>query len=414
MSMNPKKILFITPQLPYPPISGGTIVSFKTLQLLATKHEVHLVNLLKTEEDLSNESTFKQKFLARLASYQSFILDKQVFAKNPINLLKSYLFQQPFSVYRNSNKSMKEYIEGIIKNSIIDCIFLDHFLTFQFIEDFIETIKSKKIKVLLQEHNSEYLIFKRYAQQEKNMLKKLFAYIEAYRVKEYEKKISALADYVLCVSSHDIDRLVDIGVDRHKLKLIRSVGDESLLKKEDLVFENTEESLLFIGTLSWEPNIDGLIWFIKNAWDKLKNRRENIKFYIVGKNPPERLIEVVAQHNDIVLTGYVENLEEYYEKCRVFISPLRFGSGIKIKNINALYRGIPVVTTSVGAEGIDGDDGLHFFIADDIETFVQKIELVLENKQIWQRLSSNARELMKQKYTWDKTLHILDEIIVSD
>ncbi|BDQ04518.1 MAG: glycosyl transferase [Candidatus Dojkabacteria bacterium] len=411
MSIYPKKILFITPQLPYPPISGGTIVSFKTLQLLASKYEVHLVNLLKNDEDVLNEPILKEKFQASLESYKSFILEKKFFAKNPMNLLKSYVVRQPFSVYRNSNRSLKEYVETITKNFSIDIIFLDHFLTFQFIEDVIDTIKSKKIKILLQEHNSEYLIFQRYAEQEKNILKKVFAYIEAYRVREYEKKISTLVDYVLCVSSHDIDKLVDIGIDRHKLKLVTLVGDESLLHKEDLVFDDTEDSLLFVGTLSWEPNVDGLMWFIKNAWDKLKNKRKNLKFYVVGRNPPERLIEVVAQHKDIVLTGYVEDLEEYYRKCRVFVSPLRFGSGIKIKNINALYRGIPVVTTSVGVEGIDGDDSEHFFIADDIDTFMYKIELVLENKEIWQRLSRNAREFMKRKHSLDKTVSVLDEIM---
>lgn len=405
-----KSILFITPQLPYPPVSGGTIKSFKLIAFLGENYNLHMITLLKGE-DHKNEKDFLECAGKYLNSYKSFKISDNISKRNVKNLLMSYVHGVPFAVIRNRNRDLIKYIKDLIDTTQIDYIMVDHYISFQFIEPHIEILREKKIKILLHEHNAEYILWDRYSKNEKNILKKIIAKIESIRVKNYERKICLLSDKVLCVSSNDIDNLKKIGIPNEKLALVMSVGDDKLLELENPSFENTEEALLFIGTLTWEANIDGLIWFIKNGWNHLKQKHPDLKFYIVGKNPPNKLINFVKNYDDIILTGYVENLDIYYQKCRVFVSPLRFGSGIKIKNVNAMYRGIPLVTTSIGAEGIDGINGEHFFIEDSINGMIDKISLLLQDKFLWEKLSYNARKLMKERYTWERALENLRKVL---
>lgn len=392
-----KKILFLTPQLPYPPISGGTIKSWKMVEFLSQNYIIGLGCLLKNE-DCKYLAEFKRFFY-----FEDFVWEVVKKERSIPIYIKSLIVKKPLAVYRNYSLTFKEKVLSIVNKYNI--IIVDHYVMFQYVPENFNG------KIILHEHNAEYILWERFAQNEKNILKKIIGKIETMRVKKYELCISALANKILCVSLNDIENLKKVGVQENKIELLMSVGDEILLKKEDLKFEDTENALLFIGTLTWEPNIDGLIWFIENGWEKLKKKIPLVKFYIIGKNPPEKLKNLVKKYSDIILTGFVENLEDYYKKCRVFVAPLRYGSGIKIKNINAMYRGIPLVTTSIGAEGIEGKDGIHFMIGDTINSLIDKILILMNNKDLWEKISKNSRKLMKEKYTWEIVLNKFKSII---
>jgi glycosyltransferase involved in cell wall biosynthesis len=144
----------------------------------------------------------------------------------------------------------------------------------------------------------------------------------------------------------------------------------------------------------------------------LKTRHSDLKLYVIGKNPDKRLLDAAEGDPDIVFTGFVEDPEAYFKRSRVFIAPLRFGSGIKVKVLNAMYRGIPVVTTSVGNEGLAARHMHHLALADTPEDMVQSILRLLTDNQIWQHLRQESRKLVAEQYTWKKLFadmkHILD------
>jgi glycosyltransferase involved in cell wall biosynthesis len=384
-----KKILFLTPQLPFPPYGGGLIKSWKIVEFLSKNYKLGLACFLKGED-----RNYLDNFKAKVNLYDFFFedLDRK---RNVSNFVKSLLKGIPLNVYRNYSLSFKR--EVIKRKDNYDLILVDHYVMFQYVpQDF-------KGRVILHEHNAEYVIWERLSKnKDYPFYIRLAARVESERIKNYEKRICNLSDKVLCVGPNDIENLAKLNIDRNKFELIMSVGDDELLNLPDLKFEKTEKALLFIGTLTWEANIDGLCWFINNCWKQLKVEFPNLKFYIVGKNPNERLINLVKNERDIVLTGFVKNLDEYYSKSRVFISPLRFGSGVEIKNINAMYRGIPIVTTSVGAEGLEVKDMIHMAINDSVDGFIEKIKILLTRKDVWYKLSRNSRNLAKEKYTWDK------------
>lgn len=391
-----KKILFLTPTLPYPPVSGGVIKSNKVVQYLSERYELTVACLLKNED-----KSFKAEFQHNTKLKNLITLELNI-PRSVRNLLISNLQHIPLNLYRNKSKTFKEKIHTIADE--YDVIFCDHYVMFQYIpEDY-------KGKVVLHQHNCEYLIWQRYAAIEKNWFKKLALYHQASRIRKYEQEICKKAMSILA-APNDTDELVMIGADRTKFYETYHLGDDLLLEQPDLSYEKTEKTLLYIGTLSWEANIDGLVWFNKEIWPRVKNNHPGIKLYIIGKHADIRLKEIAERDEQIELTGFVEDVEPYFRKSRVFITPLRFGSGIKVKVINALYRGIPCVTTSIGTEGLKVKDGESVYIKDQPEAFVKAIDTLLTNKDAWEKLSMNSRKIARQYYTWEAVLENIQHAI---
>ncbi len=140
-------------------------------------------------------------------------------------------------------------------------------------------------------------------------------------------------------------------------------------------------------------------------------KNPDVVFYIIGRNPDERLKKIIKNRKDINLTGFIENLEDYYSRARVFVCPLRFGSGIKVKVLNAMYRGIPVVTTSIGVEGLALKNMKHVAIADNSDKMIEDINTLLNDQKTWERLRDNSRELASRQYTWDRVFTNIDRAI---
>jgi glycosyltransferase involved in cell wall biosynthesis len=324
-----------------------------------------------------------------------FITEELNVPRSGKNLILSNLQGIPLNLFRNKSASFRKKVEAVIH--LHDVVFCDHYVMFQYVPDHY------KGKVVLHEHNCEYLIWQRYAEIEKGLFKKAALLNQARHIRQYERYICSQSDAILA-APNDTDELVRIGAHRDKFYETYHLGDDHLLDEPALKFDETELSLLYVGTLSWEANVDGLVWFIRNSWKSLKATYPDIKLYIIGKNPDARLKDLAAEDTAIHLEGFVADLEPYFRKCRVFITPLRFGSGIKVKVVNALYRGIPCVTTSIGTEGLKVRNGEHLFIKDESEDFTSAVQTLLNNEAVWKKLSSTARVLARQYYTWENVL----------
>ncbi len=393
-----KKLLFLTPELPYPPDSGGRLKSFMLLECLSSKYDLHICLFTKTERQKTHEREFFKKF-----KINNFYSEHLNIKRNIKNLILSYKNGIPLTVYRHFSKNFKNYIESVIEQ--FDAVFIDYFSMAQYITPFF---KGKRI---LHTHNAEYIMWERKASLEKNPLIKFLIYIESKRVKNYEKSIYKNADKILCGSPNDIENIERIGIGKNKIELISTTGDNNLLLLPEISYSATEKSLFYAGTLSWDANSDGLIWFIKNCWEGITQKNPGIKLYIAGSSACQKLKKIAKNFKNIILLGYVDNLETYYSKCRVFIAPLRFGSGIKVKVLNAMYRGIPTVTTPIGAEGIEATDMVHLAIAENQEKFIDKVNILLNENTIWEKLRDNSRMLMREKYIRGQICKKLDSLL---
>lgn len=384
-----KKVLLLTPTLPFPPHSGGVIKTNKVAHFLSEKYDLSIACFLKNDD-----VTYQNEFLQNIKLVDFFSLQLDI-PRNAKNFILSNLQGIPLNLYRNKSAVFQEKINSIIQQ--YDVVFCDHYVMFQYIP------KEYKGKIVLHQHNCEYLIWKRYATFEKNKLKKVALLNQAWRIKVYEQEICKRANTILA-APNDIEELVKIGAVKTKFYETYHLGDDELLTLPNLKFDTSKNALLYIGTLSWEANIDGLIWFYNEIWQIVKQQNPTIKLYIVGKNPDERLQAIAAKDKQIILTGFIKDVEPYFQKCNVFITPLRFGSGIKVKVINALYRGIPCVTTSIGTEGLKTKDGIDIFSKDGKIDFANAIQTLLTDEIKWNQFSINARETANKYYTWKAVL----------
>jgi len=391
-----KKILFLTPQLPYPANSGGLIKTQKLLEYFSNKYELHLCCFLKGSNVLNPDNYLTT---TKIADVKYYSFEKK---RTLANYLKSIIYHTPLSVYRNRSTEMFDFVKQ--KAMQVDTIFIDHFIMAQYVP------KSFTGHVVLHQHNAEYVMWDRCAAYETNILKKLVLKYESKRIQAYERSICKFSAVILA-APNDITALMSLGISKDKFFETLHLGDEELIGLPNISYKDTEQSLLVIGSLDWEANRDGLLWFLRKVWPLLSKEYASLRFNIIGRNPGEEVENEVSRHDGISLLGFVDDLNQYYSSSRVFLAPLRFGSGIKVKIINALYRGIPISTTSIGAEGLAVETGRDIYIADSAEEMANQIAILLNDEQQWNEIRDNSRALARKYYTWDTTLKVADKAL---
>ena len=380
-----KKLLFITPELPYPAQSGGKVKSLKLLQALAERYHVTLACPLKLDD-----ASFVDEFhsVSPCCNHLHAAVDVP---RSPGNLATSYLRGIPLNVHRTFSPSLQAEIAAVVGEQ--DVVFLDHYEVFPYLP------RNHDALSVYHAHNAYFKTWQRYAQLPGNPAMRLAAYLEARRVRHYETSVAGLTDLTFA-APNDALELKKLGVDASKLHDTFHLGDDRQLELPELDHADTLKKLMYVGFLGWEPNAQGLLWFIEQVWPQLVERHPDLRFDIVGKNPDKRLQEAAARWDGISLKGFVPDLQEIYRDSRVSVAPLLFGSGMKVKVLDAMARGMPTVTTSVGAEGIDIEHARHLLVADDPCDMANEVDRLLTDSQLWQRLRVNSRALISERYTW--------------
>ncbi len=393
-----KRLLFITPELPYPAQSGGKVKSIKLLLALAERYQVTLACPLKMDD-----TQHLQEFHAISPCHKHLHAEVKV-PRTPGNLAISYLRGVPLNVHRTASDSLRRSIAAIADQ--YDVVFLDHYEVFPYLP------REYAGLTVYHAHNAYFKIWERYAQLPGNPGMRLAAFFEAKRVRACEASVANSSDMVFA-APNDALELVSAGVPAAKIHNTFHLGDDEQLELPELQYDQTCKKLMYVGFLGWEANVQGLLWFIEEVWPLLLSRHPDLRFDIVGKNPDSRLQEAAAAYSGITLKGFVPDLQEVYRDSRVSVAPLLFGSGMKVKVLDALARGMPTVTTSVGAEGIDLEPGKHLLVADAPADMADQIDTLLTDPVLWQRLQQHSRELIRERYTWSQLFrqmhHAIDE-----
>jgi glycosyltransferase involved in cell wall biosynthesis len=167
----------------------------------------------------------------------------------------------------------------------------------------------------------------------------------------------------------------------------------------------TRSDLVYVGGYGHPPNVDAVEYFVADIWPRIKARLGDARFLIVGSNPPDTWQE--QRWDGVEVVGYVKDLDACLDRCRLSVVPLRYGAGIKGKIISCMARGLPVVTTRIGAEGIGLEDGVNALIADDPAEFTDRVVALYSDMALWNRLSANGMKLVEEKFSTEKGVQIL-------
>jgi glycosyltransferase involved in cell wall biosynthesis len=227
---------------------------------------------------------------------------------------------------------------------------------------------------------------------------------KSQRIKDKELSVAKKSDVTIVVSSVEKDILLR-EVPGLNVKIVSNICD---IKSINRTFSDRAD-LLFIGGFKHLPNIDAVTYFVENIFPTIKKDLSGIKFFIVGSHPPPEIQNLSS--SDIIVTGYVKNLDQYFERCRLFVAPLRYGAGVKGKINQSCSYGLPVVTTSIGVEGMYLDHEEDIIVADAPEMFVREVIRLYRDEALWNKLSKNSLEKMRINYSFETAKRELNEIM---
>lgn len=394
--MKRQKILFLTQLLPYPLNSGGKITIFKTLEFLAQNHEVDLVCHSWSRQDWSHEAMFRR--MVR----EFVMLDLK--RKSPLpHLLLQNLSGKPYFVFRDVSRAMETAVRRQIQKNTYDLIYTDIFMMPYVTPEFPG-------KTILEKLNVEAELVSRYRSLLGNPLVKMLLSIEAENLWRFELASSASVDLTITLTEKDKQSLVNRGAEGRKITVIPPAAkiDDIQPVEPDL----SSRDIVHIGTGHWPPNVDGLLWFAREVFPQVVRVVPDARLKIVGKEPPRRIRRLHDGKQTLVF-GYVEDLDEIYRQTGVFIVPLRMGGGIRIKILEALAQGLPVVTTSVGCEGIGIEHGRHVLIGDTAEDFAGSVTKLLLEPALRKKLGGEGRDYVRSRFGRDVRNRLLTEVIQS-
>lgn len=384
------RVLFLTPRQLGEPRSGGTIKSAAVLAYLEARHDVEVACFRGHDEQPWREGGVISVPLERGRSLR--------------HLLSSYAGGVPLSIERNRSARMAERIARLLDPGEHDAVFVDGWLMAQYVPEGFSGIR------LLHEHNAEHVMWRRHAELETNPLRRPLVRLEARRVRRYEAGLLARFDVVFAVSERDRVTLAALASTGPEIALLPNVADPALLERPELT-PPPEPVLLFLATLSWPPNAEGLSRFLGDDFPALLERVPDARFVVAGSGAPERLVRQIHESRGAEFAGPVDDDEVLYRRARCFVDVGVGGSGTKVKVLNALARGLPVVTGADGAAGLEVSSGEHLLVADDREGMVASLEFVIQENAAWTTLSRNGRDLVRRRYVPEVAFRALDEAL---
>ncbi len=381
------KILILDEEFPYPLNTGKRIRSFNILSRLAKKAEVHYL----AYGDEASESFAELKRF----SMNPRTVDRQIQRKSGMifywKLLLNLFSKNPYIVSSHYSFEFQKSLNEAIRELRPDIIIAEWTPYTVFVSD-IDSIK--KIMVA---HNIESTIWQRYYENEKNFLKKQYIKEQWRKLLAFEKTSFEKADGVTAVSKIEAEEISSISGNK-QVAVIENGVDLAYFVPQGKTGEKL--NLVFTGSMDWRPNQDATTFFVESIFPLLRKHFPHITATFVGRNPTEE-ITVFGEIDGITITGTVDDVRPYIAEGSIYIVPLRIGGGSRLKILEALAMKKPIVSTTVGAEGLQTEDRKHLLLAETPQDFLDAIIELTKNQTLADSLGENGRKLVEEKYGWD-------------
>ncbi len=385
-------ILFLATNYPYPLDTGHNLRTFNILKSLAREHRIFFIGFTKPKnisgvsQDDPMHGICEQVHIFTAPDDSSrlrmmFSLFLNLFTFNPY-IAEKYIIG-------DASKKIKE----TINQYKIDLVHFDILHLARYSD-----IVGPLLKVLT-EHNVESERCYRLSKNSQNPMVKLFMYIQYKKLYKFEKENCALFDTCITVSAHDRDVLRRMSPKTRFVVLPNGVDSSYFTPGSKEVHP---KSIVWTGGMGSPYNKEAMEYFCRDIFPIVQNSVPGLTFNVIGSEPPNALIQLAKRFSSINILGYVDDIRPTVRSNAVFIAPIKSGGGTKIKVLNAMSMGKAVVTTSVGAEGIEAESGKEIIIEDDSESFAGAVIDLLGDPNRVKGLGSNARKLILDKYDWER------------
>jgi polysaccharide biosynthesis protein PslH len=381
------RILQVTNKVPYPTTDGGAIACMnltRGFSLLGHSVTVLSMNTLKHHTS-ANEMP---ETVRDLADFRFVAVPAKV---SKVKAFINFLFSaKPYNAVRFISKSFEKGLIDILKEKQFDVVQLEGL----YVCLYISVIrKYSDASIVYRSHNIEYEIWERTAKLAVG-LKKFYLKNLSKRLKKFET--SFINQYDLLVPITDRDGMILDVMGNTKPRHVSQTGiDSSVLIPNAKKLEYP--SLFHIGSLEWAPNQEGLIWFLNNCWGEIHEKFPELKFYIAGRNAPEWLVQKMRYPN-VVFKGEVPDAYDFMNSKSVMVAPLFSGSGMRIKIIEGMALGKPIITTKIGTEGISTTSGENILIAENKDEFVTAVSKMVTDREFCNYIGKNAIGYIHEKF----------------
>jgi glycosyltransferase involved in cell wall biosynthesis len=393
------RVLVLTQVLAYPPDAGPKIKTLQVLQHLAAHHDVVYCTFVRSDKEVQDAEKLGEicRRVITVPLNRSRVGDVRF-------LIESLLMGDSFVLRRDYRASMRETVRRLLQEEHIDVLHVDQLNMMRFVPP------EWQGTVILDEHNAVWQVFERLRKGEPNPLKRRFLGREARIIGELEGKACNRAQVVLAVSEQDEQALKMVAGESVSMEVVPITVNAEHFTPVLQARNPQPDRLLTIGTMFWLPNSEGVSWWLRDGYGLLRSICPDLTYDIVGARPPRALQVVAAQYKEVTLHGYVADSLPFWTGASVLAVPILSGGGVRVKILEAMAMGVPVVSTTIGCEGLNVRHGEHLLVADTPEAFAHAVAKIFQDKSLAHELAQHARQLILDQYDAKVALRSLDAV----
>lgn len=409
---SPLKVLLLTPQTPFPPDQGAPIRNFHFVRYLGQNpaYELSLLSFARPGEDPKNSPA-----LAELQKYcrQVELVPHPAARTRPVRLRDSLFSRLPDLAKRLASPDFQAALARLLAAEDFDVVQCEALEMTSFV---LERL-GLTARLVLDEHNAEYLLQRRIFEQDwqsgwKRRPAALYSWLQARRLAAYERTALAHFDRVIAVSEPDQAALEELGTARHSLAVIPNGLDLAEFQPGPVEAEQPD-TLVFTGTMDFRPNVDAITWFGREVWPRVLAKKPQAQFFVVGRRPSPA-VRALQNRLGIQVTGEVTDARPFVYRSALYVVPMRVGGGVRFKVLEALAMGKAVVTTTLGTDGISLTPGQEAVVADTAAAFADRVLELLDNPLRREKLAEAGRRFVEKHFDWREITPRLDAVLTGE
>ncbi|MBI5878445.1 MAG: glycosyltransferase [Chloroflexi bacterium] len=389
------KIAFLTPYLPFPPDTGGKMRSFHLIKQLARCHELNVFSVYHGADEPAQADGIRA-LCVRL------VLVKLVKSWRETDRARRMLSALPRSVDHFQTPESLLSIRAQLQSGGYDLVFVDELVMAAY------TAGLHSMRRILSQQKIDFWHYYETAAARPWGKVKLLDYIESLKLRRFQARALRDAYDLHLVCSRDDERMLSKLRPETRFAIMPNGVDTAYFAPRadwPTDGETNAPTLVYSGTMHYYPNIDAVLYFWREIYPRLLVCVPDVRILIVGHQPPPEILRL-GEHPNVVVTGSVPDVRPYLARSTAMFVPLRLGGGTRLKILEAMAMGVPVISTTIGCQGLNVEDGLHIVVADDPEVFAAKAAALLVDRDLQHRLSASAREL-SATYDWSRLVHTM-------
>ncbi len=402
------KVLFLTPQVPYPPRQGAAIRNWGLISELTKRHRVAALSFLAAGQ--TPEAVAPLQTPCRV-EIETVPLPRRSLGER---VRAMFTTRQPDMALRLATESYARRLTDWLAREPFDVVHVGGIEMAPYL-DVVEVARPRPL-VVFDDLNCEYLLQKRaFLTDVRSPLRWVgaaYSLVQWRRLRRYEAQVCRRADRVIAVSEADAVKLRDLVAGRDVFVVPNGVDTRVYRPEASRAGPLAGDTLVFTGTMDFRPNVDAVLWFARRVLPLVQEEVPGTRFLVVGQRPHRRL-DSLRDNPAVTLTGWVEDTRPYIARAVVYVAPLRIGGGTRLKLLEAMAMGKPVVATRLGAEGYPVTEGRELLLADTPADFAAAVVRLMRDPQRRAELGRAGRAFVEERYDWRVIVPLVEAVYAS-